>query len=393
VYELQLSPETALLLACARGQPRADEIGGLAKGGVDWPRFISLAERHDLAPLCFWRLQQCDAAVPAEVSATLRGRFEDNARRNLFLTGELLRIVDLFERNGVPIAAFKGPALAWRIYENPGMRQYLDLDLLVPRSAMTRSIGLLAELGYRPELRLPKQLERSLLETGGQVVLIHDELQAIVDLHWNLAPRSLGLALDAETLWPGLRPLRIAGGSALSFTDTDQLALSAWHGGKHGWTTLSWLADIAAILERGGIEWERLLADARTMRICRSLLLALRLARELLQAPVPSDALKQAAGDPVCERLARDARAFLLDGSSDRKLFSRKLGYQLELTEGRFRQVKLLWRKATEPSTTDWESAKAPDSLVGVYRVTRPVRLAAKYAMRTAARLRKTSGA
>lgn len=375
-----MTPHAALVLECARGRPDAAALTALAQAAPDWSKVLAFAAAHDLTSLCYWRLQQCcPGAVPAEVLDRLQQHFRRNAERNLLMTRELFRAIETLASGGVTAAALKGPVLAWSLYDTPGAREYLDLDLLVRRADMSRARELLYAAGYRPAAGVPGQGEARLHRYGGQLVLIRDAPDVILDLHWDLAPRSLNLSLSAEALWPQLVPLSVAAHSVLSFDDSTQFLLAAVHGGKHGWSTLAWLADMAALLDREAVDWDRIAAAARAGRLTRSLLLAVNLLSDLLQAPIPKPIAVQARADASVASMTRETEAFLLEGPSGNAMFPRKLVYQVRLTEGRHRQAIVLWRKITEPNLADWQSKPLRPSLFGWYTLSRPFRLALKY--------------
>jgi len=81
----------------------------------------------------------------------LRGDFRSNVQRNLLLTAELLRLLDLFAVHGIAAAPFKGPVLAASAYEDLSLRQFSDLDVLVNRRDILKAEGLLASQGYEPD--------------------------------------------------------------------------------------------------------------------------------------------------------------------------------------------------------------------------------------------------
>jgi hypothetical protein len=383
-----MTPAAELLLQCARRRPDPHAICALAKGGMNWTAFLSAANRHDLKSLAFWRLQQCcPDAIPSETFGELRRHFRRNTDRNLYMTGELFRIVEALDRGGVPVAAFKGPVFAWSIYETPGVREYLDLDVLIHPGDVSHAKNLLRELGYRPEIPLQPEAEAQFFKNGGQLVLIRDNPSAIVDLHWDLAPRSMGLCLGAETLWPRLIPVTTAGRPVLSFDPNDQLMLSSLHGGKHGWTTLAWLADIDAIIETRQVDWDRVLATAHNNRLSRALYLGLRLAHDLLKTPIPGEVMSKIWADSTSAALAREAKSYLINGPGDTSIIPRKVVYQWRLTEGWVRQSQLLWRNVTKPNIADSESLKIRPSFFWLYYGARPCRLAVKYVSLLAARL------
>src|SRR3989304_5469165 len=107
--------EEQVMLTCAapREAGRDTRVRTLLDAPLDWPQFEAAAEWHGVLALVYGRLR--DAApdlVPKRAMTRLRAAFTAGARRNLFLTGELLRLLDLLRSRGIPAVAYKGPTLA-----------------------------------------------------------------------------------------------------------------------------------------------------------------------------------------------------------------------------------------------------------------------------------------
>ncbi|HZK81988.1 MAG TPA: nucleotidyltransferase family protein, partial [Humisphaera sp.] len=129
------STEAQLLLACARVQLDAN-CARLARHllgqQIDWDAMLSLAARHRVRPLLYASLSALhDERIPSSAMDALQVFAGNNARRNLFLIGSLFRLLDLFQANRIPAAAFKGPMLAMGAYGNAALREAGDIDLLV----------------------------------------------------------------------------------------------------------------------------------------------------------------------------------------------------------------------------------------------------------------------
>jgi hypothetical protein len=99
-------PETELLLCCARlssDSNRAEQLRALLHKDLDWAILRRIAHQHGVVPLLYWRLSNtCPEAVPTAVLDRLRGDFHANCLRNLSLTRELLRLLNLLEAQGIP---------------------------------------------------------------------------------------------------------------------------------------------------------------------------------------------------------------------------------------------------------------------------------------------------
>lgn len=364
--------EINLLLDCARARADHAAIQTRIRSGVDWRSFLALAETHRLSALAGRRLEDAAAAeVPPAVRDQLQGHLRRNTQRNLFLTGELCRVLARLEEGGVRALAFKGAVLAWWLYEHPGLRQFQDLDLLVDERDLAKARALLADAGYRPETEGGVV---KMIPSGGQMTLLRDVPPAAIDLHWELAPHAMDLGLNARWALPRAMAVSVAGRRVLTFGTEDQVLLCAFHGGKHAWSNLGWLADLAALIEKCPLDWTRLLAEARRKALTRALLTGLLLVDQLWQIPMPAEIRGPMERDPAASFLAADARAHLFNGSARRRLFPRELNYEFRLTEGCRRKGLFLWRKMTQPSEQDWRAQAAA----------RPFRLMGKYALRLA---------
>ena len=156
-----MRPELELLLCCARStvsSESASQIRSLVQQNIDWSYVIDSASRHGVIPLLYLNLRDvCADAVPKTMLNSLRDRFHANARSNLCLSAELLKILDLFESNGVLALAYKGPLLATSVYGNLALRPAGDLDILIDKKNLQRAKELLESNGYTIQLSSARQ--------------------------------------------------------------------------------------------------------------------------------------------------------------------------------------------------------------------------------------------
>ena len=93
----------------------------------------------------------CWDAVPQKIQLELTHFNKANAQKNLRLTGELLRLLDLFQQNAIPIAAFKGPVLAHSVYGHISLREFSDLDVIVHEADLSKAEDILIARGYQAD--------------------------------------------------------------------------------------------------------------------------------------------------------------------------------------------------------------------------------------------------
>lgn len=384
------SPEIRLLLLCGRAHmPRSarDELRVLLQAGIDWDVAWEAGQWHGVLPLLSHHLHSvCPRQVPTEVLERLSRRHQETAHRNLYMTGELLQLVGALEAEGVPSIPLKGTVLAHTLYPDPALREFSDVDILVRDQGLRRAKQVLSSLGF--------QLTRSDPD-GAQETAFRRRMYAyyfrrptdglVVDLHWRLAPTYLLAALPADELWGQLESCRIGGTELRSFSPEITLLLLCFHGAKHGpapWPRLKWLCDLSELLRTyPDLNWEELFTSADASGCRRIVDLGLRLARDLLGAPLPetvernleSDAAVAPIADLVSERILQDRRSPIRRRE--------RLGQQLRLRERHRDKLRILIRHGFVPQDSDWTLVQLPTSLAWLYFPLRILRLAFKFGL------------
>jgi hypothetical protein len=374
-----------MLTFCANPHPDAAHLRDAA-AVADWHSTVPCALRHGLGPLLYWQLARaCPEAVPPEALLFLRECFEANAARNLHLTRELLNLLDLFERAAIPVVAFKGIVLAWSLYGNPALRRVGDLDLLVRPPDLLRAREMLVSAGYR----CPYPDDLRLFRLGRQIPLV-SKSAVVADLHWSLAPSWLCYGLDTDAVWTRLNTVQIAGREVRTLAPEDLLLFLCVHGAKHSWCSLDLLADLARLIERGQLDWDRVIARASSRRISRMVFSGLLLAVDLLGIDLPAPVIAQLRVHPSASALAAWSRERLLQPSPPPLSKRQELSLQLRLLERASDKLRFCWAQFA-PAVRDAECHALPAPLFPLYYVFRPLRLLAKYAVPRAATRRFAS--
>ena len=377
-------PETELLLRSMRVVPdpdHGDPGKELFRTGLDWNDVVRSAAAHWVTPLLYSRLQAtCPDAVPPAVLAQLRDGFRNNIVQNLFLTGELLTLLELFESQAIRVLPFKGLTLAAVAYGDPALRYPGDLDLLIPERDVPRARALLAARGYRPRIDLSGAQETAYLRSLCQLAFVRDDSAFMVELHTQIMPRAFPFPLDCESLWPRRVSTALGGRQVPSLAPEDLLLVLCVHGAKHVWSCLRWICDVAQLVRaRADMDWTRVTEQARVLRIERVLSLGLVLAADLLAAPVPEHIVRKARADPRVASLALEVsrRLFGQDAGPVSGLGSMRFHFRVR--ERRLDGIRYGISLATVPTPADWVSLRLPAPLFPVYYVLRAMRLAGKY--------------
>ncbi|NJL83122.1 MAG: nucleotidyltransferase family protein [Chloroflexaceae bacterium] len=268
---------------------------------------IATAASHDIAPLLYQSLNTtCATCVPPHYLAELRNLFLENAIRNLALTQELWRLLELLEKHRIPVIPYKGTRLAERLYGNCALRPSCDIDLIVPKDQVLAVRSLLMANGYERGQRFTWAQEQELLKFGKAITFRPvDGRQASLDLHWHVASPHYPMPLSIEGFWERLESVCWRGQAIAQFPCEDLLLLLCLHGIQHQWQCLKWICDLHQLLQvYPQLQWESLWQRADALGIKRIVLVGLLLTRHLLETELPDAVLSQAAQDPLAQTRA-----------------------------------------------------------------------------------------
>lgn len=371
--------EHELLLCCARTIAAPDTIVRLRRLAVktlDWEYLFLLARRHAVVPLLYVQLERhASDVVPNEFLRKLKQYYLENSARNTVLTAELCRLIGLFAAAGVEAIPYKGPALASFAYDNLALRRFVDLDVIVKKSDVLKAREILLNEGYAPTKSLSLTQQELLLRTQHNMQFAGDNRRLIVELHWEVAPHLFASSVSAEKLWQDLVPIEISRTQVKTLSADDLLFSLCIHGSRHLWERLSWICDVAELIQRHTFNWTRLLERAATADTERMFLLGLFLAERLLDARLPPEVKHRCAADERLESLAQNVVAHLFNGTTHVPATSReifKYNFRVRKTLGA-RARYLLY--AFRPTDSDLRGRSFPSALNFVYYLIRPFRL------------------
>jgi Uncharacterised nucleotidyltransferase len=372
-----LGAEWALLLECARPNPDLQRLREQLRGPVDWPLLLKLAEEHCVLGLLAIRLRaRGQATAPSEIFEEMRERQRAQALFTLRLTAEMFRLLDLFAALGIAALVIKGPVLSVRCYGDPGLRHYGDLDLIVRDADISRSTELMLSLGYEPSVPLTAIQAKKI---PGEYVFRQTSTRLLVEFHTELTFRYHPRPLPLEKLFARQERVGIDAHLVPALSPEDELVLICIHGAKHFWEQLSYIADVAAFVTVQELDWARVLAAAEEVGGERMLYLGLRLAADVLGAPLPEKVAELARSDRAIGPLAgRIVQWLPAAGAAPPGIFERAM-FRMRMRGGVLSAIAYLFRLSFSPTEEDWVEGAENKRHWLRDALGRPFRLARKY--------------
>lgn len=362
------------------GKREIDRIRQLLeeRSRVDWGDVLNLADRHGTASLLYRNLSCLPDAVPPPALAVLAQRYQTNVHKSLFLTRELIRILDCLDGLGIEVLPYKGLVLSEMYYGDMALRQSGDLDLFVRKGDVARIKNAVRELGYTVRVPIPEEAEQDYISSGYECTLDSAAGKNVLELQWALQPHFYAVDFDMDGLFDRAVKVTVAGRELKTPSPEDLVLVLSVHAAKHVWGRLIWLCDIAQLLKAGDLNWNWIEVQAQKLGIERILRITMLLADQFLATPIPPP-MHQIKADHVARAFADEISASVIRGASYEEDQLSYFRLMMRLRERPVDRIRFLTRLAFTPGPGEWEMIRLPKPAFPLYRLVRLARLASRF--------------
>ncbi|HET6267331.1 MAG TPA: nucleotidyltransferase family protein [Acidobacteriota bacterium] len=369
--------ERLLLLLSRLNLSEADQNAAkeLIARGCDWARLRELSMLHGVFPLIARSLGQIRSPqVPQTLTWFLEAQVLANGQRNARLREDWLHLLSLFAKHQVRVIPIKGIALAESAYGDINLRAFSDLDFFVHEKDLDRSKQMLCENGYDADYPLPDFFDHRTRANRYEIVFFSRgpaPNRTMVELQFQIAPRALAVNVDTNGIFGRAVSKEQDGIPMLRMSSEDMLLYLCVHVWKHAWCRLKWICDLSAFLGATPVPWDAFFQQAAATHVEPIVASSLLIARGLVSAPIPEDALStlnrwNIVANPYQKYVEGISLPPEFPGSAA-KQYRFWMSFRPRLAD-RWQ----MFRTLLQPTETDFQMIRLPHSLFFVYYALRP---------------------
>ena len=336
----------------------------------EWHGLIEVANHQGLLPFLYERLQQSfsQECVPDTIQEKLNDVHLSATVRNMRMLHHAGIILKAFTDNQIRVIVLKGIYLAEAVYENIGLRVFVDLDLLVNRNDITRAIKVMQGLGYDLTTWFdPDDQNRDLKH----VPPMKKEHGPYVEIHWSILDEDEPFSIDTQGLWQRSIPVMISNVNALALSHEDLILHLCTHmtyqhklnGGLQN------LVDIAHSIEKfdAEMDWKVLISSAKQWGVERVIWLTFRLLDEVLDIHVPELDLLLGPAEAIDPDIITKAKCQLLSFEPEPPVNMTPDLAKLSATNNFFAKINIVLNRIFIPKHTLARVYNVPPNSLKIY--------------------------
>ena len=176
-----------------------------------------------------------ELGIAPELAVILREDARRAAECSLHAVATLRLVAASLDRAGIAWMLWKGPAISLMAWDEPGRRQFSDLDIVVAPRDRDMARQALAADGWNARDHFSVAQERAVHAATRAYPLVRAGC-TMVELHWSFAGSHYPSWGDVAAIAGRARTLDLGGIAVRTPAAADALLLSALHGTKHGWS-------------------------------------------------------------------------------------------------------------------------------------------------------------
>lgn len=298
---MKLTPEDRLILSSIKINPspaELEQINHLIPQIGDWEYLVNNIIDRGIGPLLFKKLPLLSSAsiIPESVKIKLQQAYYKTFSRSMVLYEHFRKIIEAFSSKNIPVIALKGVYLSEWLYQDIGLRQFSDIDLLVNVKDGKKCLSILDGLGYRPAQSDVTAFVAAQKEIVHYAPMVMNGVS--VEIHIKLHRDTEKYNLSIQEIWKNALPVTIHTTKLYTLNLNDLLIHLCVHLDKHfrgGNVQFTCFNDITNILDRYAavIDWSVLTESCRFYNCEESVFKYIILINKYMNARLPDSIIQK----------------------------------------------------------------------------------------------------
>lgn len=383
---MKISPELSLLAKCASAYSDKTLFEEYAHShNIHWDRFLNLISRHRVTPMVNKNLNTWQSnCVPKPILEKLKNRALKITQKSLMQIADLIQISKAFNENHIEHLCFKGPTLSQFLYDDPCLREFKDVDVLIKKHKLYHANKRIQSLKFKLTSFDPDNngyLATKFLDWNKDANYINAN-SVVLELHWHLLKNLKLLHGDQpeapDSFWQAPLTIKLYNTLLTSLSKDNLLIYLFAHGSYSGWARLHWLIDIYDFIKRYPPNWQNLMTKAKEFNATNVVIEGVTMANLFFNFTVPNILKDKDKHNRITKALIHSSllnmdnkRLFYIFPQSKWRVHYRRLFLIGQTKKERFDY----FFKSFTTSSSDWQTLPLPRFLFFLYYPLRPMLL------------------
>ena len=283
-------PESDLLLFLELCNPFSTSVPGDISED-SWTHISELSKLHGVTPFLYYRARSLGIKLPEQIEKEWLGIYLYQIAEEKKARQQIKELKEILDPEGIPFIILKGASAMLRLFPQPGLRTFVDLDILISEEWVAKFKIVMKEAGYKPLAARNSPEDEELLKFDAHLDPLSKEEGIMIEAHLSI----LGVGDDHFASLPQIweeKEETNSDGIRVSHLNKEQFIVhTLLHSSKHltdeGFTEIKWLVDLLYSIKVWRIDWSKVRDVARKCGVEKEILPIMATLNQYWQADIP----------------------------------------------------------------------------------------------------------
>ena len=346
---------TFLACLCKRIGNTSTDDSGAREFHPDESELFEKCLFHQVIPHVYLHREFLQRTFP-NLSAAFFERIREytiyNMTRIMLYESFLKDFLFLLDREQIDYRILKGIVLAYDLYDQPYLRTFGDIDLLVRQEDLLKVDAVLKNFEFHLADDLYSNFPDAVTQkfAFARHYIRSNPADLAVDVHLDISSKLHPFHFDRDDFWAHYKEVNIDGISCKTFSDEYAAIFLLYHAFKHYYFKIMWILDVFLLLRRPGFDWERYSRLVKEYRLGRLWSIFLRVSLDLFGTyPVDSHSSAELTVRPISKMIQIET---ILEGSLPYSPSINRLILPLFYMSSFQQKTRYLWMQLFPPLET-----------------------------------------
>jgi hypothetical protein len=262
-----------------------------------WHSISHLSKLHGVTPFLYYRARSLGIKLPEQIEKEWLGIYLYQMAEEKKARLQIKELKEILDPKGIPFILLKGASAMLRLYPQPGLRTFVDLDILIPSDTVSGFKQAMTTAGYKPLSARNSPEDEELQKFDSHLDPICKDGSLMIESHLSI----LGVGDDHFASLPQIweeKEEANSDGIRVSHLNKEQFIVhTLLHSSRHltdeGFTEIKWFVDLLYALKTWRVDWLKLMKIAEKWGVEKDILPVMATLNQYWQTDIPLDGTQE----------------------------------------------------------------------------------------------------
>jgi len=257
----------------------------------DWHHISDLARLHGVIPFLFHRVQSLGISLPTKLEKEWLGYYLYQIAEENKALRQIKELKNILDHEGIPSILLKGASAMLRLYPQPGLRTFVDLDILIPADRVPQFKQAMTVAGCKPLSARNSPEDEELQKFDGHLDPLWREEGFAIEPHLSILKGRGEYSIALPEIWWDKEETRTDGIKVEHLNIEHFIIHSLLHCASdlsiRGFIEIKGLIDVLLTSKKRRVDWLKLMEIAKKWGVEKDILALVSTLNHYWQAGIP----------------------------------------------------------------------------------------------------------